>query len=140
MESKIFENTIHLAEMSMLCTKYQNEPFIVWIGGGPHSNFREGGQSEHNPPHIHVLMRDGTNETRIRIDNTEMPTDIHNLFYVEKDIKLSNKVAKDFIKWLAKPPLKVFNAKNNWEASKLYWIEVLQTDANKGQVEPINLT
>jgi hypothetical protein len=134
----LFENISHLCEMAVLCAKKQDEPFIIWIGGGPHSNFSEGGQSEHNPPHIHVKLKDSTFETRVRIDSKKIPTSIDDIKYVKGDMLLSNKVAKDLVSWLNKPP-KALQGINNWNAARTYWEYALQDDANEGQSEPIFL-
>jgi hypothetical protein len=130
-----------LQEMAWLCNPRKGNFFSSWIGGGPDENTSSGGLSEHNPPHIHVEIKNKTLSngkpfrTRIRIDSEEIPS-FDKLSYVENDAHLTKKEAKGIADWL-KEPYGKYNSV--WEYARWYWKENLQDNANEGQTNQIKL-
>ena len=96
---------------------YQNYGKIKVYGGG-----EDGNTKEHNPPHFHIEMNNGS-EIRIII-----PKNINDKL-ISLDDEINSKLIKNLIKWFNEP-FKTDNKKNNLEALQEYWNTLNDGDEN----------
>lgn len=123
-EFKTFKHDL-LLEFAQLTDKddffYQKHGKIKVYGGGGEGNTRE-----HNPPHFHLDLNNGS-EIQVIIPNNindELMTINGNL---------NSKMKKELIKWLLLPS-KLDNTHNNFEMIRILWNALNNGDDNVDQI------
>lgn len=123
-EFKIFKHDL-LLEFAQITDKndffYQKHGKIKVYGGGGEGNTRE-----HNPPHFHLDLNNGS-EIQVIIPNNingELQT---------INGELNTKIIKELRKWF-EMPFKTDNTKNNYDALREYWNTLNDGDDNVDQI------